>query len=224
MAKLVIFGAGDIARIAHYCFTHDSEHEVVAFTVDREYRAVDSLLDLPLVDFQTVQEKYPPASHQMFIAVGYAKMNTVRASKYYQARDKGYCLASYASSRCTFLSGLPVGDNCLILEDVTVQPFVKIGNDVTIWSGSCLAHDTVIGDHCFIAPCAAISGRVRIGEYCFVGINATLRNAITIAPRTLIGAGAVILDNTVEAGVYMARPGVLRNTKKRSDGDVAPSP
>ncbi|MEM9023037.1 MAG: transferase, partial [Bacteroidota bacterium] len=51
MAKLVLFGAGDIARLAHYYFTNDSEHEVVAFTVDRQYRNGDTMLDLPLVDF-----------------------------------------------------------------------------------------------------------------------------------------------------------------------------
>ena len=34
MARLVIFGAGDIARLAHFYFTRDSPHEVVAFTVD----------------------------------------------------------------------------------------------------------------------------------------------------------------------------------------------
>ena len=38
MARLVIFGAGDIARLAHHYFTHDSPHEVAAFVVDRNYR------------------------------------------------------------------------------------------------------------------------------------------------------------------------------------------
>ena len=42
MARVVIFGAGDIARLAHYYFTHDSDHEVVAFTVDEEYRTGDT--------------------------------------------------------------------------------------------------------------------------------------------------------------------------------------
>ena len=37
MSKLVLFGLGDIAQLAHYYFTHDSEHEVVAFTVDEAF-------------------------------------------------------------------------------------------------------------------------------------------------------------------------------------------
>jgi len=39
MARLVIFGAGDIARLAHHYFTTDSPHRIVAFTVDRDYMA-----------------------------------------------------------------------------------------------------------------------------------------------------------------------------------------
>jgi acetyltransferase-like isoleucine patch superfamily enzyme len=44
---------------------------------------------------------------------------------------------------------------------------------------------------------------VHIHPYCFIGVNATLRNSIEIAPETLIGAGAVIMKDTVERGVYL---------------------
>ena len=50
MAKLVIFGAGDIARLAHHYFTHDSPHEVAAFVVDRAFRQADEFQGLPLID------------------------------------------------------------------------------------------------------------------------------------------------------------------------------
>ncbi|KAQ91303.1 sialic acid O-acetyltransferase NeuD, partial [Mycobacterium tuberculosis MD15212] len=46
---LVIFGSGDIAQLAHYYFTRDSEYEVVAFTVDRDYASVSEFCGLPLV-------------------------------------------------------------------------------------------------------------------------------------------------------------------------------
>lgn len=209
MARLVLFGAGDIARLAHYYFTRDSEHEVVAFTVDGEYRQADELFGLPLVDFARVPDLYPPDRFEMFVALSYSRMNQVRAAKYQQARDLGYRLASYVSSRCTFLTDHPIGDNCFVLEDNTIQPMVRIGNDVTLWSGNHVGHDAVIEDHCFIASHVVISGHVRVRSYCFIGVNATLRNSITIAPRTLIGAGAVIMGDTIEGGVYVPPRAVL---------------
>jgi sugar O-acyltransferase (sialic acid O-acetyltransferase NeuD family) len=215
MSRLIIFGAGDIARLAHYYFTRDSEHEVVAFTVDEKYRQGETFLDLPLVPFEKVAEHYPAQEYKMFVALSYARMNKLRAEKYHQAKQTGYELASYVSSRCSFLTDHPVGDNCFILEDNTIQPFVKIGNDVTLWSGNHIGHDAVIEDHCFLASHIVVSGYVRIRNNCFIGVNATLRNSITIAPETLIGAGAVIMKDTVEKGVYLPQRAEL--FKKQSD-------
>lgn len=203
MARLIIFGAGDIARLAHVYFTRDSEHEVVAFTVDRDFRKSDQLMNLPVVDFEDVSERYPPSRYAMFVALSYSRMNRDRAAKYGQAKERGYTLVSYVSTKCTFLSEEPPGDNCFILEDNTIQPFVKIGNDVTMWSGNHIGHDSVIADHCFITSHVVVSGHVRVGAYSFIGVNATLRNSIEIAPETLVGAGAIIMKNTKPKGVYV---------------------
>lgn len=203
MAKLVIFGAGDIARLAHFYFSTDSEHEVVAFTVDRAYRDSDTFLDLPLVDFETLAETHPPDQCQLFVALSYAKMNQVREAKYHAAKAAGYTLASYVSSHATNLTQFPIGDNCFILEDNTIQPYVTIGSNVTLWSGNHIGHDSTIGDHVFIASHVVVSGHVTVENNCFIGVNATLRNSIRIAPHTLIGAGAVIMKSTKEKGVYL---------------------
>jgi sugar O-acyltransferase (sialic acid O-acetyltransferase NeuD family) len=213
MAQLIVFGTGDIARLGYYYFTHDSEHEVVAFTVDKQYLNGDVFLGLPLLGFEEVVDRYPPAIYKMFIALSYAKMNKVRAEKYYKAKELGYELVTYVSSKCSFLTDNPVGENCFILEDNTVQPFVKIGNNVTLWSGNHIGHDSVIEDHCFISSHVVISGNVHIHQYCFIGVNASLRNSITIAPETLIGAGAIIMEDTIEKGVYVPQKAELIDKK-----------
>jgi sugar O-acyltransferase (sialic acid O-acetyltransferase NeuD family) len=206
---LVIFGAGDIAKLAHHYFTRDARREVVAFTVDREYQRADTFLGLPLYAFDEIRVRCPPEEHDLFVAVSYAKMNRVRAERYGAARAMGYALPSYVSSRCSFLTDIPIGDNCFILEDNTVQPFVQIGNDVTLWSGNHIGHESVIEDHCFVSSHVVVAGHVRIRPYCFIGINATLRHGITIAARTLIGAGAVVTGDTIEDGVYLPARAVL---------------
>ena len=209
MADLVIFGTGDFARLAHHYFSEDSEHRVVAFTVDQEYLDSDSFDGLPLVAFELVTERFPPDEYSMFVALGYSHMNQRRAERYAAAKGLGYELPSYVSSRCTFLSSHGVGDNCFIFEDNTIQPFVRIGRDVIMWSGNHIGHDSIIEDHCFISSHVVVSGRVRIRPNCFLGVNSTLRNAITIAPRTLVGAGATIVADTVEGGVYVPPRAVL---------------
>jgi sugar O-acyltransferase (sialic acid O-acetyltransferase NeuD family) len=203
MARLVIFGAGDIARLADAYFTKDSGHDVTAFAVDRQYRQGDSFCGRPLVDADTVAERFPPAEYAMFVALSYSRMNRLRAEKYALMKTAGYELVSYVSSRCSYLTDAPPGDNCFILEDNTIQPFVRIGSNVTLWSGNHIGHDSTIEDHCFISSHVVVSGHVRVCSYCFIGVNATLRNSITIAPGTLVGAGAVIMKTTREKGVYL---------------------
>src|SRR5262245_1854635 len=178
--------------MAHFYFGTDSEHEVVAFAVDPEFRTTESFMDLPLVSIGDVVRQYPPSHYKMFVALSYRNMNRVRAAKYVEAKSLGYELVSYVSSRCTYLATQAPGDNCFILEDNTVQPFSTIGNDVTLWSGNHVGHDVAVGDHCFISSHVVISGHVQIGRNCFIGVNATLRDSVRIADYTLVGAGALI--------------------------------
>jgi sugar O-acyltransferase (sialic acid O-acetyltransferase NeuD family) len=201
MSKLVIFGAGDIARLAHFYFRTDSPHQVAAFVVDAAFKNDDTFDGLPLVSFEEVVDRYPRSHHEAFVAVSYAQMNRLRRAKYEQMRGAGYRCVSYVSSRCTYLT-TPPGENCFILEDNTVQPFVTIGNNVTLWSGNHIGHDSVIEDDCFITSHVVVSGHVRVGAGSFLGVNATLRNSISIAPESLIAAGAVIMKSTVAKGVY----------------------
>ena len=179
MAKIVIFGAGDIARLAEFYFSTDSEHEVVAFTVDAEYLTGETFLDRPLVPFDRVASMYPPSSFKMFVALSYARMNQVREAKCREARAAGYELVSYVSSRCSFLTQYPIGDNCFILEDNTVQPFVRIGSNVTLWSGNHIGHDSTIGDHCFISSHVVVSGHVRSDP---IASSVSMRRSETASP------------------------------------------
>lgn len=201
--RLVIFGAGDIAELAHCYFSTDSGYEVVAFTVDDAYRKDETFCGLPVVAFERVAELYPSASHACFVALSYAKLNAVRKEKYLAAKALGYSLASYVSSRATMLNDGQIGENCFILEDNTVQPFVRIGNDVTLWSGNHVGHHSTIKDHVFIASHVVISGGVEIGEQCFIGVNATMRDHIRIGERCVIGAGALLLEDAEPEGVYL---------------------
>ena len=201
--KLVIFGAGALGELAHWYFTRDSDYRVVAFLEDGNGRNADNFCGLPVGRFEDAVERYPPADHAMFIAVGYSKMNAVRIEKYLAAKKKGYLFASYVSGRATVLTEESIGENCFILEDTTIQPFAKIGDNVTIWSGCHIGHHAVIEDHCFLTSHVVVSGECCIGSASFLGVNATLHDHIALGPRTLVGAGAIIAKDTEEGSVYV---------------------
>ena len=200
---LVIFGSGDIAELAQLYFSADSDYEVVAFTVDSAYLTDTTFCQLPVVSFEEVAVDYPPKQHELFIALSYSKLNTVRKDKYLAGKAMGYRMASFVSSHSTVLNDGCIGENCFIFEDNTIQPFVKIGNNVTLWSGNHIGHHAVIKDHCFITSHVVVSGGVEIGEQCFVGVNATLRDHIKIGEKCIVGAGALLLADAEPEGVYI---------------------
>jgi sugar O-acyltransferase (sialic acid O-acetyltransferase NeuD family) len=202
---IIIFGDGDIAELADFYFTHDSEFEVVAFTVDEAYLKRDGFRGRPVVPFERVTELYPPEQYQLFVAISYAKLNGLRAERVAAAKAKGYRLASYLSSRATVFPGFELGENCFILEDNTIQPFAKIGSNVTLWSGNHIGHHSVIEDDVFVASHVVVSGGVRIGRGSFVGVNVTLRDHVTIGERCVLGAGALVLEDQPDLSVVAPR-------------------
>lgn len=203
MKQLVIFGTTEVAELALWYFRNDANRKVAAFTVDPEFVGGDSLHGLPVVPFSEIAEVFPPGETEMFVAMGYSKLNAVRRAKVEAAQALGYTLASYVSSRATVLNEGRIGRNCFILEDNTIQPFVRIGDNVTLWSGNHIGHHSTIEDHVFVASHVVVSGGVTIGEASFIGVNATIRDHVTIGPRCVIGSGALILQDAEAEGVYM---------------------
>ena len=205
MKDVVVFGAGEIAALADYYFTHDSPRRVAAFTVDAGFLAGPTYLDRPLVPFEEVALSYPPDRYDLFVAVSYAKLNAVRAEKAAAARAMGYTLPSYVSSRATTFADLSHGDNCFILENNVIQPFVRIGANVTLWSGNHIGHHATIADDAFLASHVVVSGGVVIGPASFLGVNVTIRDHVTVGARCVLGAGALVLADLPDGSVVAPR-------------------
>lgn len=202
MKKLVIFGGDDFAEVARYLFDHDSEYKTAAFTVNAEYIHEETFSGLPLVSFEEVEKFYDPGEYEMFLAIGYSKVNLTREQKYLEAKKKGYKLATYVSSKATTWDTLKIGDNSFVFEHNNIQPYTEIGSNVVLWSGNHIGHHSKVGDHVFITSHVVVSGRCDVGHHSFIGVNATLFDHVTLAPRTVVGAGALITHDTEMDSVY----------------------
>ncbi len=206
---LVIFGMGEDAELALYYFENDTDRNVAAFCVDPGYVSKDSWHGRRVIPFDKVNETFGPDTFDGFVAVGYSGLNKLRMDRCNEFIAKGYKLASYVSSHATVFSDLDIGWNAFLLEHNTVQPYVKIGNGVTLWSGNHIGHHTRIEDFVFVASQVVVSGCVMIGERSFLGVNATIRNHISIGSRCVIGAGSLVLGDIADESVLSAEPAKL---------------
>lgn len=213
MEKLLIFGTGLIAEVAHFYFTRETDYQIVAFTNGNNFIKQPAFLGLPLVPFEDIEKRYAPEDHRMFVALGYAGTNQIREQRYREAKEKGYRFATYISPNATYYE-TPVGENCFILENNVIQPFVTIGNNVTLWSGNHIGHHTVIKDHCFISSHVVVSGSCCIEEYCFLGVNSTLRDNIRLGKMTVIGSGAIVMKDCEERTLVLPAESTHRIVKR----------
>lgn len=200
--KLVIVGTSAFAQIAHEYFTHDSEYEVVGFSVERAYLAQPELCGLPVVAFEEIEQRFAPDEHDVYVAVVYTQLNRLRARLSRTAKSKGYRLATYVSSAAFVWRNVEIGEHCFIFENNVVQPFVRLGDDVVLWSGNHIGHHSSIGAHCFISSHVVISGFVEMGTSCFLGVNATIANNVKIADDCWIGPGVVLTKDTERGALY----------------------
>ena len=210
---VIIFGVGAFAELAGFYFPHDGGREVVGYTVDgaRMDGNGDRFADKPLMAFEDLQNRYSADDVDLFVAVGYSKINRDRRDVCARMRECGYTLASYVSPKAVTYPTLSVGWNTFIFEANVIQPFTTVGNNVVLWSGNHIGHHSVIEDHVFIASHAVISGHCWIGEGTFIGVNATLHDQTEIGPYSVVGAGAMVKGVNAEDALF---PGV---TTKRAD-------
>lgn len=210
MSKIIIFGIQDFAELANFYLENDSEHSVAAFCVNKEYvPGNNTFLGKPVVPFEDVQKIYPKEEYKFFCPMSPRKMNKLRTQIYYAIKQKGYEFISYISSKAT-LWGNEIGENCFILEDNTIQPFTKIGNNVVLWSGNHIGHHGEIKDHVSFTSHVVMSGHCLIDEYCFLGVNSTIRDGVKLGKGTLVAMDASITKNTDEWSVYIGVPAKKR--------------
>ena len=204
MKPVVLFGAGKMAEVLLYFFRNHSDREVVACTADEKYLPGPEWGGLPTIAFETVEQSYPADRYEMFVALGYQDLNSLRASKVAAARAKGYTLISYVHPQ----SGLPrdcsFGENCFIMNHVMIHPCVTLGENVFVWSGSMIGHHSKIGNNCWLTSSTNISGNVVVGDNCFFAVNSTVGHSVRIGADCFLGANALVTKCADDGQVFLA--------------------
>jgi sugar O-acyltransferase (sialic acid O-acetyltransferase NeuD family) len=219
MKPIIIFGAGEIAQIARTYFEQFSERKIVAFTVDKQFLKGKTFDGLPLISSDEISSLYPASDFDCFVAISYQNMNETRKAKCELMRSLGYQLASFVFPDFS-TRNVSKGDNCLILENNTIQPFVEIGNNVFLWSGNHIGHHVKISDDVFVSSHVVIGGGTVIGSGSFLGLNVTVRDHVTIGERSLLGAGTLVGQDLSAESVVTAKPSPISKVKSSMIGKI----
>lgn len=202
---LLIFGTGTLAEIAAFYLSLDGGYEICGYTDMPEFVTEEARVRLgrPVVPWPDAVISFPPDRFRAFVAIGYRKTNAIRRQRFDQVAAAGYNLASYVSPHA-INHAETIGANCFILEQNVLQPFTRIGDNVTMWSGNHLGHHSVVEDNCFITSHVVVSGKCRIGANTFIGVNTCIRDGVTVGEYSVLGAGSVVMKDCSPRSVFVA--------------------
>lgn len=213
MKNLLVFGAGTLAEMTAELIAEQGKYRPSAYVVDDEYFSGDCLAGVPVITVSELKVKGLSIASMCVLPLGFTKINQMRRARLQLMRALGYEVTSFVHDSSVIWAGFRPKPNTLLYERVVLQPFVELGENVTLRAGSNIGHHSVVGDDCFIASGVVTGGNVVIGTGCFIGLGSTIRDGVTIGDNCFIAAGSVVVSDTEAGYVYMGSPAKKTNKK-----------
>lgn len=98
----------------------------------------------------------------------------------------------------------------VVMANAVVNAGTVVGRHCIINTGAIVEHDNRLLDYVHISPGVSLGGTVTVGEETHVGVGAAVKNNIEICGGCIIGAGAVVVKNITERGIYVGIPAHLK--------------
>lgn len=210
MKRLAIIGSGDLAiQIAHHAVC-DKHYQIAGcfddFIPGGEYS--NELLVLGNID--SIQDCFNKnLFDELIIGIGYKHMELRK--HLFNRYSSSIPFATLIHPSCVIDPTSVIGKGSVLYSGCIISMGVEIKENVLIYDGSIIAHDSVIGKHSILSPGIKISGFSNVGECVNLGTGTILVNNISIADFTRTGAGAVVVKNIEQPGLYLGCPAKLHN-------------
>jgi len=205
MKRLAIIGSGDLGQLIAYHAINSKKYEFVGFFDD--FKTSQTTVGLGKILGKTTEIE-SIFNRKLFdvllIGIGYNHINFRK--KIFENFVQKIPFAKLIHKSCHVDASAIIGEGAVIFPGSLIDRNVKIGSNVLININVAIAHDSVIGNHCFISPCVNIAGFVKIEECCIIGINTTIIDNIKVGKFIRTGGGAVIIQSIEHQGTYVGAP------------------
>lgn len=215
MANVVIFGAGQFAEFMSVYIQQDTQDNIVAYTVDRDFCTKATFNGLPLVPWEDLEAHYPPDEVQVLGPISYRDANRFRRDRFNEGKKRGYSFYTFIHPSCHIYT-TNIGENVILLENNIVQPFSKIGHNCMLGSNNHIGHHSTLKAHGFLCGRVSIAGNTMIEEGVFWATRTTAIDNITIGAWSIITPGTIATENIPENSILIREKNkILKNVAKR---------
>ncbi len=99
-----------------------------------------------------------------------------------------------------------IGKGTVVMAGVIINSCTHVGSGCIINTGSIIEHDNIIEDYVHVSPGVITGGTVRIGKGTWLGLGSKIINNVSIAGDCIVGAGAVVIEDIINRGLYVGIP------------------
>lgn len=202
--RIAIIGAGDLGQQIFHLATKNG-YQIVGFFDDYCNELI--INEIPVLGGLKSIYKEANKYDSVVIAIGYKHMD-IRCSLYAELKLHRVKFATIIDKTAMIDPTVKIGEGSVIATGVVLDKGVVVEENVFINLACCVAHDTIIGAHSFLAPRVAIAGFTHIGQFSFLGINSTIIDNLCLPSNLRLGAGAVVISNLKGAGLYIGVPAI----------------
>ncbi len=116
---------------------------------------------------------------------------------------------------CRQHGGIKIGDNVTIKSGTKIKratilgKFTEIGNGTKICSLVNIGHNCKIGKDNFVGPQVCFNGSVETGDRCWISGHAIIKDRIKIGNDVTIGMGAVVIADVPDGATVVGNPAIL---------------
>jgi len=205
--KLLIIGASGHGRVVAGIALMQNKWDKIAFLDDN--KGLNSFMGLNIIG-NVKDASLCIDDYDIFVAIG---DNGTREKISNQIAAAGASIPKLIHPCATIGEKVVLGAGTVVMAGVVINCSTTIGKGSIINTGATIDHDNIIEEYVHISPGVHTAGAVKIGKSSWIGIGAIVSNNISIVPGSVVGAGAVVIKDIIEAGVYI---GVPAKKSKRS--------
>lgn len=192
--KVIIFGAGTLAKLAFYYLTQEMNLKVYGFVIDKRSsieKTPSSLFERPVHIWEDFIDLYSQDDVKIFLAIAYKSMRN-RSSTFEKLKKHKFEFINIISKSASVSDNSLLGTNNFIMPGVVLEPGTAIGSNNILWSNTTICHDSKIGNHNFFGANFTMGGFSKIGNLCFFGFSSTITDQITVSDEVLLAANSFL--------------------------------
>lgn len=186
--------------------------EGIIFVDDDPAKRGKTLLDLPIMSFETALKTYGKDSIAFTVAIGEPGIRDLIFKKLCQ---NGCRIEELIHPSVHPVRSFSHGKGLVVHAFCQLPTASHFGDNVLVNPKAVMGHDMQVGDNVVISALSFIGGNVTIGNNTYIGPSSCIRNGVKIGSNAIVGMGAVVTKDVPDNAVVYGNPAkIMRYNEK----------